>query len=285
MRTLEQRFVDDLREGVLQPLLEVVKHDQYLNLEIRANMIQVFDQGLNFMTIKHSKETYECECHARKKQLSIDEVVMNLEELRQEVKARQVHIKEQGELSEGNQWLLNQMPSNYYVVDHEYKVKEHEIFFDLLAVKQIEHSQQLQVVIMKQLDTSNVTQVKQLVEQFRMLHTLINGQLIREVIHQAKKQLQQKLVIHLVEDSLQSYVVSSNERLEYNVLFTQSKVQERLLKRELKKAMVFYPNVCEFIDVRLWFVETGVISIETFLNDEKLMMPPASCRWHHLFLI
>ena len=271
MRTLEQRFVDDLREGVLQPLLEVVKHDQYLNLEIRANMIQVFDQGLNFMTIKHSKETYECECHARKKQLSIDEMVMNLEELRQEVKARQAHViaKGQAALNERNQWLLNQMPSNYYVVDHEYKVKEHEISFDVLAVKQIEHTQQLQVVIMKQLDTSDITQVKQLVEQFRMLHLLINNQLIREVIQQVKKQWQQKLAIHIVDDSLQSYVVSSNERLEYNVLFTQPKVKEQLLKRELKKAVMFYPNVCELIDVRLWFTETDAISLETFLNDEK----------------
>ena len=58
MRTLNDRFLDDLKKGVLAPLTDTVKSDTSLCLELRGDYINVYYRGGNLMKVEQSAEGY-----------------------------------------------------------------------------------------------------------------------------------------------------------------------------------------------------------------------------------
>lgn len=61
MRGLEQGFIDNLLSGVLKPILEVVKSNQDLQLEIRGNYINIYYKGGNALKISRTSRSYSYE--------------------------------------------------------------------------------------------------------------------------------------------------------------------------------------------------------------------------------
>ena len=59
MRGLSQKFMDDLQQGCLQGILERIKHDDTLTLEIRENYINIYYRGGNAVRISYKKSDYE----------------------------------------------------------------------------------------------------------------------------------------------------------------------------------------------------------------------------------
>ena len=58
MRRLDDKFIDDLNSGILTPLLEVVKSDTSLCLELRGNSINVYYRGGSLMKIARKNQSY-----------------------------------------------------------------------------------------------------------------------------------------------------------------------------------------------------------------------------------
>ena len=58
MRRLDNRFFDDLNNGFLKPLLEAVKFDTSLCLELRGNSINIYYRGGSLMKITQSRCGY-----------------------------------------------------------------------------------------------------------------------------------------------------------------------------------------------------------------------------------
>ena len=53
VRKLNDDFIVALKEGVLSPLLALVKSDSSLCLELRGDYINVYYRGGNLMKVKH----------------------------------------------------------------------------------------------------------------------------------------------------------------------------------------------------------------------------------------
>ncbi len=50
-RAISQEFLDSLQNGKLSPILEVVKKDRTLDLEMRGNVIDIYYQGAKLLSI------------------------------------------------------------------------------------------------------------------------------------------------------------------------------------------------------------------------------------------
>jgi len=58
MRKLEDHFLEDLKTGLLNALLNYVKADNTLDLEIRENYINIYYRGGNLLRVKWIRSTY-----------------------------------------------------------------------------------------------------------------------------------------------------------------------------------------------------------------------------------
>ena len=58
MRSLNSKFIDDLKQGVLSPLLDAVKSDKSLCLELRGDSVNVYYRGGSLMKITQYAQSY-----------------------------------------------------------------------------------------------------------------------------------------------------------------------------------------------------------------------------------
>ena len=58
MRSLNNKFIDDLKQGVLSPLLDAVKSDNSLCLELRGDSVNVYYRGGSLMKITQCAQGY-----------------------------------------------------------------------------------------------------------------------------------------------------------------------------------------------------------------------------------
>src|SRR6056297_1124867 len=58
-RKLSQKFIADLKSGQLKEILEFVKSDHTLDIEIRENYINIYYRGGNILKIEEKNNGYE----------------------------------------------------------------------------------------------------------------------------------------------------------------------------------------------------------------------------------
>jgi len=78
MRGLSKRFVDELKSGFLQPVLELVQGDPILCLEIRENYINIYYRGGNILKITESGNAFDTSFDRKYLDENVTRVPMNL---------------------------------------------------------------------------------------------------------------------------------------------------------------------------------------------------------------
>jgi hypothetical protein len=70
-RILDQEFIKDLKNGMLKPYLKLVHNDDTLDLQIRANYINIYYRGGNLIRINRKRDVYHA--HFDRNYLNKDE--------------------------------------------------------------------------------------------------------------------------------------------------------------------------------------------------------------------
>lgn len=152
MRQISQRFIEDLKSGVLAPFLEMVKVDDALCLEIRNDYINIYYRGGNLYKISETKRSgykvefdlnycskhrdvladidpFEVECWAKNASLMKSEMDGFLS------KHPKLEREFQQLIERENNASSIAASSDYFIADIEYVANDRKSRFDMLAVK------------------------------------------------------------------------------------------------------------------------------------------------------
>jgi len=173
VRGINQQFIDDLKSGCLEPLLDVVKNDDDLQLEIRNGYINIYYQGGNLLKITPKKRRYAhgnnynfyfdtkyCLCENDReliKSIKKDDLVAwvmdvyvtipNLQQIMDDwfEKNNKIERKVQQRFSGGN----IKADSQYFVIDVEYQVGN-KSRVDMLVLRRDDTGVKIVLVELKQ---------------------------------------------------------------------------------------------------------------------------------------
>lgn len=157
MRGISQKFIDDLQTGMLKDVLQRVKDDATLDLEIRENYINIYYRGGNLMMIKENGSRYKAEFHKEYfqngSQLNLPEVLAGQNDVDIWIKefpflkntmdlwfGRKKEWREKDTqqllVKENNQFGISK-GTDYFICDIEYAPEKSNLRFDAIAVKWI----------------------------------------------------------------------------------------------------------------------------------------------------
>lgn len=155
-RVLSDDFIDDLKSGVLNPLLKRIKADDTLMLAIRSNYINVYYRGGNLLKIKElSKNKYSAEFDAKynrvghklpsfpislKSEKDACELLIHIPSLKEVMdlfftEKPKLEREFQQLVARENNYSSISNETEYFVVDIEYADSELRARFDILAVR------------------------------------------------------------------------------------------------------------------------------------------------------
>ncbi len=146
MRTLNDAFLKDLKEGELAQLTDTVKSDPSLCLELRGHYINVYYRGRNLMRVERTGSGYKTSFRAKSQitlpgeRESIDAWLRARPKLKQEIDRKENNEREsQQTLLRENNFGKIARSTDYYVCDIEYQSRDPEYRsrrgqFDLIGV-------------------------------------------------------------------------------------------------------------------------------------------------------
>jgi len=155
MRSLNKRFMDDLKDGILKNLLERIKNDSSLDLQFRGDYINVYYRGGVILKLEQKTDSYNASIN--KKYFEKEDIVefkpeiQSLEDMQDWIdkaplikQARDFHYsnKKTAErefvqlIVRSNNYEKTSNSTDFFITDMEYTAgKEHKGQIDLLALE------------------------------------------------------------------------------------------------------------------------------------------------------
>lgn len=300
MRGLSKRFMKDLKEGELKPLLDAVKKDDTLCLEIRENYINIYYRGGNickvteedekylfFFDMKYT-EKYKEEVPELLENGKVEEIVNNIPILKNEMDS---YFSEHAKLEREFQQLIlrenNCTPisrdTDYYIVDLEYANSDNNSRFDMIATKWLSTANsrkkgealKLAFIEVKYGDgalTGNAGIQKHIKDLYKFLSKSENS-----IYEEAENVINQKIELGLIY-KIKKDITVSKEKPEVILLCANHKPVKTALKREIREVMqtVEYKELKEMCDLKLatsslmgyGLYDECMLSFEEFVSEE-----------------
>ena len=168
-RQVKQGFIDELKSGVLKKILEYVKSDDTLNMELRGNSISIYYRGGILFSIK--EDTYEFSGMDKNYHRTIIFPPPSIDEIEDYIpKAKHIidiyvtniknHLGEkdiQQQIAKENNYSPNSLDTDFFIIDIEYQDLGR---FDIVAIRW-DSSPNARKLPKKYLPTITVFEVKQ----------------------------------------------------------------------------------------------------------------------------
>lgn len=277
MRTLNDRFVADLKNGILSPLLAVVKCDDTLCLEIRSNEICVYYRGGSLFRVGQKNDDYIFRFDTKyilpdnpfwepadlSKLAAPQEHVASIPLLKREMdywfhKHQKSEREYQQVILRENNLSNISSDTDYYISDIEYADPGNNSRFDMVGIKWLStspsrknrSSPSLALFEVKYGDGA-MTGSAGIVKHFTDIQTFINSGKLDGLIEEVQGQFNQKIELGLVRDLTNPICIDKSARPEFILICANHKPASSVLERELKLAFNACPRLSESINIRL----------------------------------
>ncbi len=300
MRGLSEKFMEDLKVGELKTLLETVKRDDTLCLEIREGYINIYyrggnickvsqeDKGYQFFFDMKYTEKYKEEVPELLKSGNVEEIIKNIPILKNEMDSYfSKHAKLEREfqqliLRENNCTSISG-DTDYYIVDIEYANRANKSRFDMVATKWLSTSKdrkkptdlKLAFIEVKYGDGA-LTGSAGIQKHIKDLYKFLRGE-EKAIYEEAEKVINQKIELGLIY-KIDKKITVSKEKPEIILLCANHKPVKTALKREIKEVMQTseYQELKEMCDLKLatsslmgyGLYNECMLSFEKFVSEE-----------------
>lgn len=261
-RAISKEFMEALLHGELAPVLELVKKDDSLDLEMREKEIIIYYQGLKLFSIteknneKYKYSGMDKEYRRRKDGTEIELPILSIDNIEDyiikgknvidtydmkshfEYEVKQMIVKE-------NNRATTAKGTDFYVIDTEYK-NDYDDQFDIVALHIKSDSltrkkaiASIAIIEIKQGENSLKTTltnpgIRRHLEDFQK--HISNDEKIKSFISDMKEILQKKYELGLIEGLSQPTVnkLSIRDEIEFYIVLSDFKKASSLLQEELK---------------------------------------------------
>ena len=277
MRGLNALFVTDLKAGKLKALLEIVKKDDTLCMEIRQDYINIYYRGGNILKVTQQGTSYKINFDSNycvKNNLllpqpnfsqlkTIADYIEIIPLLKREM---DLWFYEHPKIERESQQLIlreNNLSciandTDYYISDIEYADSGNGSRFDLVGVKWLSNASSRKkckspsIVLMElKYGDSAMTGSAGIVKHFDDIDKFISGGKLGSLILETQKQFNQKVELGLIRGIDKIIEIDNNVKPEFIILCANHKLASKVLLRELKIAAAKYQNLFSKVDVRI----------------------------------
>ena len=290
-RALSNDFIESLQNGELKPIMDIIKKDSSLDLEMRGNEVMVYYKGLKLLTITNQKGIYlfkELDPKYRRRKNDVDVELPVWDRSNPEdyfIKAKNIidtydmkgfweyEIKQM--VVRENNTSTNAKDTDFYVIDTEYQnIKKDQ--FDIIALHidssteaRVKAVASLAIIEIKQgigtLRTTNSNPgIKRHLEDFNK--HLEDAKRKKNFIDDMKKVFRQKCQLGLIKGLSQNTInkLRLREDVEFFVLLTNYKKASSNLVSELRS----FKDECNFLTS--FFTGYGLYS-HSIKNKEEIL--------------
>jgi hypothetical protein len=300
MRGLSQEMMNNLKNGELNSLLELVKHDHTLCLEIRENYLNIYYRGGNLLRIENerdhitvffdSKYCGDKSILTHMRESDIDGWIKMIPTLKHEMDHWFVNKKESLE-REFQQLILRENnfcrianDTDYYFADLEYANRENKSRFDMIGIhwpstsasKKDGHNTKLAIFEVKYGDKA-LTDKSGLSDHLMKIWNFINDPVkVKTLREEAEILINQKSDLGLMA-GIKRQVHISQSQPEFIFIFANHKPASTRLNRELIKLrdLYFYKELLTKVDIKIanssfmgyGLYDCEMIDLESYLNS------------------
>lgn len=301
MRELRDSFVEDLQTGNLSELLKTVKTDETLCLEIRENYINIYYRGGNILRVAEGNERYVFHFDQRycidnsglwetldtSRLTSLEDYLENLPFIKREMDnwfAQNPKVEREFQqliLRENNMSPISG-DTDYFVSDIEYANSENKSRFDMTGIKWLSNSEgrkntnapNLSIFEVKYGDGA-MTGSAGIVKHFADIEKFIDSGKLHDLRKEVETQFNQKVRLGLMGGMSRAIQINREARPEFIMICANHKPASSIMKRELQKALVEYPELTDKIDVKIaksslmgyGLYSVNMIPIKMFLEE------------------
>lgn len=302
MRKLSVQFMTDLMNGRLKELLEFVKRDNTLCLEIRENYINIYYRGGNILCVgvKNGEYYYEFDLeyfnHDRylmpnKPVVPVTGAITSYLELIPQLKQEMDRwFSKKPKLEREVQQLIlrdNNIDklakyTDYYISDIEYSNTENGSRFDIVGIKWnsepiIRKKRNFLKVSLMELKygDGSLTGSSGIVKHFEDIEKFVSSVKYKEFVEEVEIQFNQKIKLGLIYGQKKEVSLNIDAKPEFILIFANHKSTSTVLNRELCLALIQSPNILSKVDIKIAqssFVGYGLyeykmIDLHKYLNN------------------
>lgn len=300
MRGLSQELMNSLKNGELNPLLELVKHDHTLCLEIRENYFNIYYRGSNLLRIKKERDccniffdTKYCVDKSILTHLSesdLDGWIKMIPILKHEIDKWFVNNKESLE-REFQQLILRENnfcrlanDTDYYFADLEYANSENDSRFDMIGIhwpstsisRKDGHNAKLAIFEVKYGDSA-LTGKSGISDHMTKIWNFINDPVkVKNIRYEAEILINQKCDLGLIT-GIKRQVYLSESNPEFIFIFANHKPASTRLNRELiqLRDLKYYDELLTKVEIKIaksslmgyGLYECEMIDLESYLSS------------------
>lgn len=291
MYGLSERFMLSLKSGKLKNLLEVVQNDDSLCLTIGNNCIRIYYRGGSLLKELSENEANSDSIDFRNKfdkkffnhqdingffkddiqaelvnAKTIDEFIPLIPRLKREMDLKGMKLEREFQqvLIRENNYSTISNDTDYFIVDMEALDSENGSKFDLIAIKWPSESAAkkackpitLAIMEMKYGDKALKGDAG-IVKHFKDVENFAKNDKINHMIEKAEIQFNQLVELGLIDvkigmaDGEKKKIIIDKRKPEFIIVAANHKPVDINLKNELKLAMEKYPDIVEYVDVKI----------------------------------
>lgn len=307
-RGISEEFINDLKFGMLQPVLSLVLRDDTLCLEIREGYVNLYYRGGSMLRIDQKPTGYSlafdpryCEHKSWRSTYAADQILR--------AKAVPEYIDLIPYIKEEMNWYFHEHPklereiqqqilrennrgvlagdTDYYIADLEYADRKNGSRFDMLAIKWPSTSQtrknraglSMSFIEVKYGDNA-LTGAAGLIKHFEDLEAYLRNHSYQKLCAEAQRMFNQKNELGLVGGIKGSARISIDptRRPEFILLIANHKPASSILKRELEAVIRSgtYGRLSETADIKIaasslmgyGLYERAMCSLEKYLHAD-----------------
>lgn len=305
-RGISNKFISDLKEGPLRPVLDAVLCDDTICLEIRDNYINVYYRGGSMLRIEEKPSGYSSafdikycvhKTHAAKykQQIQSAKSVLEYVEIIPLIKAEMdlyffEHPKLEREIQQHimreNNLTSHAKDTDYYIADIEYANMQNGSRFDMLALKWPSTSLSrkngkglgLSFIEVKFGDNA-LMGAAGLKKHFEDMESFLSMHPASEICTEAQKMFNQKVELGIINGLSEAtkICIDPGQKTEFILLIANHKPASSVLKRELGIIVKtdIYRRLHEMTDIRIAYsslvgyglYEKTMLSLEDYINE------------------
>ena len=302
-RSISEGFKNDLKEGMLFPILKHVHRDDNITVEIRSGYINIYYRGGNILRIREKSSGYSFEFDIRyikvdneaKGKISLlpnnittSEQVLEWAKMIPEIKVEMdtyfaSHKKAEREfqqlvLRENNIGSIAKK-TDYYICDIEYQIRETR--FDMIAAKCTSKGKhRLAIIEMKYADSA-LGGPSGIVDHVHKAYKYLLANDLENLKSEMTGIMETKHDLGLVDD-LPLQFAFTNDKPEFIFLLANHQPASGILEKELKKLKTenFYNDFCQMADLKIatanlfgyGFYNECVYTLEEFEEINRVLL-------------
>jgi hypothetical protein len=287
-RGISDKFISELKTGLLCPALEAVLHDDTLCIEIRDDYINIYYRGGNMLRISEKPSGYSAAfdikyCDHKKIGVKFKQQILGAKTVLEYVKLIPFlkaemdlyfyeHPKMEREiqqhiLRENNSTSLAK-DTDYFIADIEYANMQNGSRFDMLAVKWLSTSPARKIstglglaFIEVKYGDNAMMGMAGLKKHFEDMESFLSTYPISSICAEARRMFNQKIELGLIHGMKETTKINIDieKKPEFILLIANHKPASTILKRELKSIVKSdsYKRLCEKADI--WIASASLM--------------------------